>query len=287
MSSALFPGTDELLMHPAPSQVAALPVESVMPFMLARLDEQASLPSADFETTLGLGQLARLMKIEGMQAQLEAWLQGRADPKGYDVAALFLAGYWPDDPVPSPVLVDRLLAFLGQNAASLQVVETLLLAFSAALGAHDQSLRERIRAGLRPLLPLYPLLQKTSQTLLQYGLPIPEGEVPKARPSLADFRAYFREEGADEYISIEHMASGCETVRVSSMVEDAGTLRIAYSTTVLTCTERFAQELIARAVLLELCQDRFRSRNEYIEYSNPLMRELTTVDYASAVPSPS
>jgi len=160
-----------------------------------------------------------------------------------------------------------LLAFLAQHAGSLQVVETLLWAFSAALGTHDEALRERIRAGLRPLLPLFPLLQTTSQTFLQYGLPIPENDLPKARPDRSEFRAYFCESGADAYISIEHIASQCEMVRVVSMTEDAGTLRITYAISVLTCHDRFARELISYTVLRDLCEDRYRAHNEQIEYT--------------------
>jgi hypothetical protein len=283
MSSGLFPGTDELLMHPSPRQVASLPAESVVPLMLKQLDEQAGLASADFETTLGLGQLARLMNVQDMESQLEAWLQDKDEAKGNDTAALFLAGFWPDNPKPSPVLIERLLAFLAQHAGSLQVVETLLLALSAALGAHDQELRERNRGNLRPLLPLYPLLQKTSQTLLQYGLTIPEHELPKVRPDSSDFRAHFCEAGSSAYACIEHASSQCAAVRVLSLTEDAGTLRITYEISILALNDRFAQELIARTVVLGLCQDRFRGLNDQIEYSNPSRRQSTTVAYSAAV----
>jgi hypothetical protein len=283
MSGPLFPGTDELLTYHSPKEVVSLPAESVVPFMLKQLEEQAALQSADFETTLGLGQLARLMRLAGMETQLEAWLQGRDDANSNDTAALFLAGFWPDNPNPSPTLVERLLAFLTQHTDSLPVVETLLLALSAALGTHDQALRERIRGSLRQLLPLYPLLQTTSQTLLQYGLPIPENQLPKARPDHSEFQAYFCEASADAYISIEHAASRYETVRVLDLTEDAGTLRITYKIRVLTCNDRFAQEIIAHTVLLDLCQDRFRAQNDQIEYSNPSRRKSTTVAYSSAV----
>ncbi|MGC4095095.1 MAG: hypothetical protein QM756_45685 [Polyangiaceae bacterium] len=182
MSSKLFPGTNELLLHPSPKEVVSLPAESLTPFMLAQLDVQAALPYADYETTLGLGQLARLLMLPDMQRQLEAWLEKRNDIKGHDTAALFLAGFWQSNPQPSPILVDGLLAFLARHAGVLEVVETQLLALGAALDASDQALRERIRGGLRPLLPLYPLLQGTCQVLLRYGLPIDGSEVPKARP---------------------------------------------------------------------------------------------------------
>lgn len=279
-SSKLFPGTDELLLHPSPKEVIALPAESVTPFMLAQLDQQAGLPYADFETTLGLGQLARLLKLEGMQPQLEAWLQRRNDPQGHDTAALFLAGFWQDNPEPSPVLVERLLAFLAQNAGSLQVIETLLLALSAALATRDEALREAIRGGLRPLLPLYPLLQTTSQTLLHYGLPIPDEELPKARPDCTDFRAFFCNEGENAYISIEHAISQCETVRVLTIVPVERTLQINYKILAITCTDKFAQQLIARTVLLDLCEDRYRAEIDAIDYRNPARKKSTTVPYA-------
>lgn len=281
MSGSLFPGTDELLMYHSPQQVASLPAESVVPFLLRQLDEQAALPSADFETTLGLGQLARLMKVEGVEPQLEGWLQGKDEAKGSDTAAVFLAGFWPDNPHPSQTLVERLLAFMLRHSDSLQVVETLLLALSAALATQDQALRSRIRDGLRQLLPLYPLLQTTSQTLLHYGLPIPDDQLPKTRPDLSEFRAYACETGDDTYISVEHVASNCEAVRVLDIVEDAGTLRVTYKINVLTFNDRFAQDLIAQAVLRDLCEDRFRAGNDKIEYSNPSRRKATTVSYSA------
>jgi hypothetical protein len=127
-------------------------------------------------------------------------------------------------------------------------------------------------------------MQTTSQTLLRYGIPIPDDELPKGRPDFADFRAFFCDEGVDAYISIEHAISQCDTVRVLTMTPTQRILQIDYKILAITCTDKFAQELIAQTVLLDLCEDRYRVDIDEIEYKNPSRKKSTTVPYPSAVP---
>ncbi len=279
ISSSLFPGTNEVLTYPAPRQVVALPASEVMPFVMKELDEQAARPFADYEIVTGLGQLARLMNVQNTEVEVDAWLQSNPTENACETAALFLSGFWPGQSSPSALLVERLVACLNQYGASVGFVETLIQALGPAAASNDAGVRDSIRPALSRLLPLYPLLQRSSQLLFRHAAGLGEHQLPKARPEFSDFKAYACTVDGEEYISIEHTDSHREVVRVRELTVSERVLTVEYEIRVITCTDVLARELLAHRVLLELCDDIYRKRVDQVRYTNAGRRTSTIVAY--------
>ena len=283
LSSYYFPGTNEFILYPSPKTVVEQPTSEVKPFMFAELDRKATLTWADFETVRGLGQLARLMKLDNVEPELEGWLDAHPTPKGYDTAALFLGGFWPNQPATSVTLVDRLLSFLTSHSESLSLIETFVIPLAAAWGSQNFLTRERIQAAFTSLLPLYPLLQQSSQMMLAHVLGLVAPNLPKARPELGDFQAYACKEETLEFITIEHRESGREIVRVYTLTPNGTVLLVEYEILIVTCRDAFARSLIAEKVLVELLGDSYRSQTVQVQYQNRTIPAPTLSPYPPPV----
>ena len=279
LSSALFPGTSEVLIYPAPRRVVGLPAPEVLPFMMRELDEQAGQPCSDYEIVTGLGQLARYLKPQRTEAVLETWLQTHPTQNGFETAALFLSGFWSSQTPPSASLVEQLTTSSRQHPQSVGSVETLIQALGSAAAYEDAGIRERIRAVLLPLVPLYPLLQDSSQRLFRHASGLGEHQLPKPRPAPGDFKAYAYTADGGEHLSIEHVESQRETVRIKSLTVSERILSVDYQIRIITCTDVLARELIAQTVLLELCEDVYRPLADQVRYTNPSRRSSTIVSY--------
>jgi predicted kinase len=163
---------NEYLLYPSPKDVTVLPRSEVMPFILARLTEQEGRPVPDLDRVMGLGQLARRLRVEGIEAALAHWLESHPTANGHDAVGLFLMGYWPTQPRVSTPLVNALLHSLATFSFNEGARESAVFALRIAHDLHrdDAALQGRIRDAFRALLPMKRVLQDGVQEALIHVL---------------------------------------------------------------------------------------------------------------------
>jgi hypothetical protein len=163
----------ELVLYPSPEELTSLPAKRVLPFILDRLSEQARQYVPDLERSVGLGQMARLLSVPDAEAALERWLvdQQHLSDKACDTAAMFLQGYWPNQPGISRSLVKCLLHALHHHPGATNARDSAVMALGLAhLNLAGDELGLEIRRAFLKLWPRRVAYQKSVRLALERTL---------------------------------------------------------------------------------------------------------------------
>lgn len=132
----------ESILHPKPADILGPAPDLAMARIRAEWDAELNWPRLDLERLTGCGQLARHRRLLAVESQLKAWLQQNTTDRAFDVAGLFLMGYWAGTQDADGALIQLLLAKLQQSPPDDPVRDTLI----AALGGGHRNTRDRSAA---------------------------------------------------------------------------------------------------------------------------------------------
>lgn len=147
---------NEFMLHPNAEALSKLPPDSLRAVIAQSLAEQERGPfrgSPDLEVTMGLGQLARVRDVEDVEADLLLWLCDHPTENRYDVAGLFLMGFWASPKVAAPALVDALLRGLERYPTPGGAGDSLIMALGNAHAHASNAQQLRIREVFGMFLP--------------------------------------------------------------------------------------------------------------------------------------
>ncbi|HTQ05187.1 MAG TPA: hypothetical protein VMI54_15090 [Polyangiaceae bacterium] len=290
----VFPGTNQIVMHPDAKRLAALPRPELREQARTELALQSEAAVPDLERVMGLGQLLRLKGDPDFGVELVAWLNAQPTTNALDVACLFVSGYWSPERKPESALVARFIDALATHAlpllaaqaggeplsAPIGVTDSLVLALIAAFqSSKDRALRDRILSALLVLVPIAPYLQASSQSGFTEvtGLPVPPP--PPAYPP-ESYRAYRCLEGPAEYYAIEHRSNHREVLRAELPVLRGRNLEVSYRILEPKLKDRSARALIFRCLLVELLEDTYRRKTTLVFYKNQATNGTASERYA-------
>ena len=120
----------EFILHPNPAEILSPPLAPALARIEAEWSAELNWQRLDVERLVGCGQLARHRQLPDVEARLETWLQRTPISKAFDVAGLFLLGYWAGPQPAGGDLIRLLLAGLGQAPPSDPVRDTLITALA-------------------------------------------------------------------------------------------------------------------------------------------------------------
>jgi hypothetical protein len=282
MQRSFFPDSDELLMHPNPRAIAALSPEAARALMHEQLSEEEQTKIPDADRVMGLGQLARLMKLERIDSDLAGWLDEHPTPSGLDIASLFAAGYWAKEGEPSPLLVAQLLAGLQLHLPplleklrreeilfpSVGVVDSLVLALgSGYFFSGDADLRGQIKSAFAPVTPVGPYLQSASKSSLERVVGVPVGSAP---PPFApqSYKAFGCRGGEQQFYLIERRVTEKPTLRVNTLELQGDKLLVGFEALDPNLNDRWAKDLIAQCLLVDLLEGSYARVARLVVYNN-------------------
>jgi len=123
---------EEAILHPKPDEILTLDPEAVLPYMEKLWTVEADSGRPDLDILLGAGQLTRRRKIARVEDCLTDWLRKRGDDAAWDVAGLFLMGFWSGELYVDPGLVVRLIETLQNSTLSVGSRDSVIKALGCA-----------------------------------------------------------------------------------------------------------------------------------------------------------